>query len=154
MILNRKDTSKKPAAKITIKPLSCSNDVPVFCSLMAKIFQIPPEYEQGLKEFTFDSIQAGWKFYLEYINKTPVGTGALFSANKVGGVFNVGTLSEYRKQGIGTALMQQIICDSIDSGNLIHTLQAETGKDAERLYKKMGFTIDHHIQFFAKENKS
>jgi hypothetical protein len=43
----------------------------------------------------------------------PIGTTTLFSLKKTGGIFNVGTLKEYRKHGVGTTLTVKAVLDSV-----------------------------------------
>jgi predicted GNAT family acetyltransferase len=70
---------------------------------------------------------------------------------KTGGIFNVGTLKEYRNHGIGTALTAKALLDSVDEGNDLHTLQTIKGGNAERLYQQIGFKTDHTVTFFVKK---
>lgn len=70
---------------------------------------------------------------------------------KTGGIFSVGTLKEYRRRGVGTTLTVHAVMDSIDEGNNLHTLQTAEGGYAERLYKKIGFVIDHTTSYFVKK---
>jgi ribosomal protein S18 acetylase RimI-like enzyme len=59
-------------------------------------------------------------------------------------------LKEYRRRGIGTTLTSHAIMNSINEGNNLHTLQADKGGYAERLYEKIGFEIDHTASYFLK----
>ncbi len=151
MVLKDPATKSELTPNLVIKQVATAKDIDVFDRLMFAIFGMPNEWKDSFDEFTRESIQSGWMFYLGYVGETPVGTCALFSSGSVGGIFNVGTLAEYRKQGIGAALTLHALTDSVAAGNLVHTLQAETGGNAERLYEKLGFRADHKIQFFTKE---
>jgi ribosomal protein S18 acetylase RimI-like enzyme len=75
----------------------------------------------------------------------------LFSSRKTGCILNVSTLKEYRRLGIGTELTMHVLSDSFKEGNDLHTLQADKGGDAERLYRKIGFKVDHSVSFFVKK---
>jgi ribosomal protein S18 acetylase RimI-like enzyme len=75
----------------------------------------------------------------------------LFSLERSGGIFNVGTLKEYRRRGVGTTLTLTAVSDSINEGNGLHTLQTTKGGNAERLYREIGFVTDHTISWFAKK---
>ena len=96
-------------------------------------------------------MKQGWKFYLANIEEKPVGTCLLSSLHKTGGIFNLGTLKEYRRRGIGTALKLRALVDSTDEGNVLHTLETEKGAESERLYKEIVFEIKHSISYFAKK---
>ncbi len=139
------------ASNISVEKIICESEVDVYNKLMLKIFEMPPEWENGLKEFNLESMRKGWRFYLAYAEGKPVSTCALFSSSGIGGIFNVGTLPDYRRQGIGTALTLQALQDSVAEGNTVHTLQAEHGGNAEKLYSHLGFKIDHKIQFYARD---
>ena len=54
-------------------------------------------------------------------------------------VIGLGTLPEHRKQGLGTALMKDIVERAHILGIQAITLQTETGTYNERYYEKMGF---------------
>jgi hypothetical protein len=41
--------------------------------------------------------------------------------------------------------------ESIKEGNDLHTLQTAKGGNAERLYKKVGFEVDHIVSWYVKE---
>ncbi|MCW4024119.1 MAG: GNAT family N-acetyltransferase [Candidatus Bathyarchaeota archaeon] len=135
----------------TVKAVENMEDVEVMSDLMMEIFEMPPEWKQGFLEFNVESFQRGWRFYLAYVDDEPVGTCALFSSGGVSGIFNVGTLKQYRGYGTGSALTIQALKDSMAEGNVLHSLQAECGGNAERLYLKLGFVVDHKIQFYAKD---
>jgi predicted acetyltransferase len=79
-----------------------------------------------------------------------VGTCALISSMKTGGIFSVGTLKEYRGRGIATAMTLSALKYSLDEGNTLHTLQAEKGGYSERIYREMGFETDHTIAYFVR----
>ena len=80
-----------------------------------------------------------------------MGTCLLSSLSGIGGIFNVGTLKEYRRRGIGAALTLQAVMDSIDEGNDLHILETVKGGNTEHLYRKIGFEIFHAISYFVKE---
>ena len=88
---------------------------------------------------------------MAYAEGKPIGTTTLFSLMKTGCILNVGTLKEYRKHGIGTTLTVKALLDSVDEGNDLHTLQAAKGGDAERLYQRIGFEINHTVAYFVKK---
>jgi len=88
---------------------------------------------------------------LGYVDGKPVGTSFLYSLIKAGGIFTVGTLKEYRKKGVGTTLTVHALMESIKEGNDLHTLQTAKGGNAERLYKKVGFEVDHNALWYVKK---
>jgi len=71
--------------------------------------------------------------------------------NGTGGLFNIGTLKEYRRHGIATTLIAHALFDSISRGDDLRTLQTLKGEKAEQLYKEIGFEIDHMVSWFVKK---
>ncbi|MCW4009115.1 MAG: GNAT family N-acetyltransferase [Candidatus Bathyarchaeota archaeon] len=134
-----------------VKQVVSEAEVAVLNRLLFEVFEMPPEWGKAFDEFTHECMRVGWRFYLGYVGDEPVGTCALFSAGNVGGIFDVGTLPRYRGQGVGTALTLYALNDSVLAGNSVHTLQAECKGNAERLYQKIGFAVDHKICFYAKD---
>lgn len=113
--------------------------------LLFTTFEFPIEWKKKWDRLTLDWMQKGGKYYVAYVKGKPIGTSFLFSLMKTGGIFNVGTLKEYRKRGVGTALTVHAIMESIKEGNNIHTLQTAKGGNAERLYNEIGFVTDHTV---------
>lgn len=150
MVLNQ-PVLPTPSNQIEIKTVNSNADVDLFDQLMFEIFEMPKEWKTDFDNFTQECLQNGWQFYLAYLEGKAVGTAALFSAGGIGGVFDVGTLPQYRKMGIGSVLTLRALNDSVADGNQLQTLQAEAGGNAEHLYKKLGFTVDHTVQFYAKQ---
>jgi ribosomal protein S18 acetylase RimI-like enzyme len=87
---------------------------------------------------------------LAYVGNKPVGTSGLLSCRKTGGIFNVGTLKEYRGQGVGTTVTAYALMDSIKEGNTLHVLYTEKEGNPERLYHRLGFRTDHTVVWFVK----
>lgn len=149
MVFKGKRLEDKLKPDIKVKETSKS-EMNVYNKLMFTIFEMPIEWKKGWDKLIPIWIKKGMKSYLAYVERKPVGIASLFSSMKTGCIFNLGTLKEYRKRGIGTTLTAKTVMDSIKEGNSIHTLQAEKGGNAERLYKEIGFEIDHTISFYVK----
>ena len=87
--------------------------------------------------------------YLATVNGVPAGTTLLCSQFGMGYIDLVGTLPQYRHQGIASALVNQAVTDSQSLGNRWTTLEATTGSDAQRLYEKLGFSTAYHRQRYS-----
>ena len=127
------------------------SEIDVGNKLLFTIFEFSIEWKKKWDRLTLDWMRKGGKYYVAYVEGKPVGTSFLFSLMKTGGIFNVGTLKEYRKRGIGTTLTVHAIMESIKEGNDIHTLQTAKGENAERLYKEIGFVTDHTVSWYVKK---
>ena len=66
---------------------------------------IPSEYLDALRESFEGNALAGNQHIhmVAYFNDQPVGCGSVHVGDGYGGLYNVGTLPEYRKKGIGAA---------------------------------------------------
>ena len=127
------------------------SEIDVGSKLAMTVFDFPIEWEKEFNKFQLDWMQKGGRFFVGYVDGKPVGTSFLFSFMKTGGIFTVGTLEEYRKRGIGTTLTVHALMESIKEGNDLHTLQTAKGGNAERLYKKVGFEVDHIASWYVKK---
>ncbi len=137
---------------VIIKEIS-ESEKDEFVELFLTTFEMSIELKEGFCRMFLKMMRRGDKFHLAFVEDKPVGIYFLSSFNRTGGIFSVGTLNEYRRRGIGTTLVSHAIMTSINEGNNLHTLQAKKGGNAERLYKTLGFEIDHVVSFYLKEFK-
>ena len=137
---------------VIIKEIS-ESEIDEFVELFLTSRELPIELKEGFCRRFLKMMRRGDKFHLAFVEDKPVGIYLLSSVNRTGGIFCVGTLKEYRRRGIGTTLVSHAIMTSINEGNNLHTLQAGKGGNAERLYKTLGFEIDHVVSFYLKEFK-
>ena len=149
MVFKGEHLENKLNPKVKVKGIS-ENEIDVFENLLLTIFEMPIEWREGIK-LMLNMIQKRGKNYLAYFDGKPVGTCSLFSLNGTGGLFNIGTLKEYRRQGIATTLTAHALFDSISRGDDLQTLQTLKGEKAEQLYKEIGFEIDHMVSWFVKK---
>jgi GNAT superfamily N-acetyltransferase len=143
------DLEDKLNPKVNVKEIS-ESEVDVYSKLILTIFEMPFEWKKGVDTFILEIMRKGAKCYLAYVGEKPVGTSALLSFMKTGGVFNVGTLKAYRRQGIGTTLTAHAVMDSITEGNTLHILYTEKEGNPERVYNRIGFETDHTVVWFVK----
>jgi predicted GNAT family acetyltransferase len=67
----------------------------------------------------------------------PVATAMRFSSHRIAGVFNVSTIPEYRRRGIGEAMTWRAAVDGLAEGCIASALQAsEMGLP---IYQRMGY---------------
>jgi ribosomal protein S18 acetylase RimI-like enzyme len=86
--------------------------------------------------------------YLGYLDGQPVATSALLMSHRVAGVYNVATLPEFRKRGIGEAMTWHALRDGLEAGCLLGSLQAsEMGRP---VYERMGFQLVAQYKTFVR----
>jgi len=103
---------------------------------------IDPGYGEAL-EREFQATRPRQKVihhYLGLLGNEAVGVASLYSSGRYGGIYNVGTVPEHRRRGIGSSLTLRAVDDSFSLGTNVIFLQAEKGTDVERLYSHLGFT--------------
>ena len=84
--------------------------------------------------------------YLGYYDGGPVATGQLIYEHGVAGLYNISTLDEFRRKGIGSAftcmLMDQARIDNLD-WCILHA--SSMGKP---IYEKIGFETFCYIRYY------
>ena len=149
MVFTGHDLEERVNSQIAVKVVS-ERDSNLFTKMLFTIFDIPREWMDGFNRLTLQRIRSGVKCYLAYREGKPVGTCGLFSSEKTGEIFAVGTLKDHRGAGIATTLTHRAIRDSIKEGNDLHTIRAEKGGYPEDLYRRLGFEGDHTNSFLVK----
>ena len=150
MVFKGKPSEEKMNPDVKIREIP-ENEIDTFDKVAFTTFEMPTERKKAVDRIFLEMTRKGAKNYVAYAEGKPVGTATLFSLMKTGSIFMVGTLKEYRKHGIATTLVVRALMDSVDEGNDLHTLQCVKGGDAERLYQRIGFEVDHTVAFFVKK---
>ena len=149
MVFTGKTVEKKLNPNVIVEEIS-ESEIDEYIKLFLTIFEVPIDLKKGLRRMFLARMRRGDKFHLACVDGKTVGIYDSSSLSRIGGIFSIGTLTEYRRRGIGTTLTSHAITCSINKGNDLHTLQAEKGGYAENLYKRIGFEIDHTISYYLK----
>jgi ribosomal protein S18 acetylase RimI-like enzyme len=77
--------------------------------------------------------------YRAYLDEVPVGTATLSTSSSSAGIWNLGTLPEYRKKGIGHTLIEATLTEAQkrDYGQVMAILMPKGM--AWGIFKKLGF---------------
>ena len=78
-------------------------------------------------------------FYIAYIRGKAAGCVSLYSKNNVGGIYALGTLKEFRNQGVASSLLKAIEDRSKERNNNSLILQSLQKDGLESFYKENGF---------------
>lgn len=88
---------------------------------------------------------------LGFFNGEPVSIGSLHSKGKWGGVYNIGTLPDYRHKGYGSAVVSQLMDAAQKSGLSQTVLQTEHDGEAQQIFKRAGFQIGFAAEIWVLE---
>lgn len=120
MVFKGRRLDDKLNPDVKVKEIS-KREMDIWSRLLTTLFDMPNDLREQLDKLLLTWLKKGLKkgarFYLAYVKGKPVGTCTLFSLERSGGIFNVGTLKEYRRRGVGTTLTLTAVSDSINEGN-------------------------------------
>jgi GNAT superfamily N-acetyltransferase len=91
------------------------------------------------------------RHYLGWIENTPVATATLVLSGRVAGIWNVGTLPEYRRQGVAAAIVRHILSDARSLGFQASMLLASN--DGLPLYERLGYQTLSTVRVFVPSKR-
>lgn len=89
------------------------------------------------------------RHYLAWLRGTPVGTTSLVLTGNVAGIWNVGTLTEYRRHGIAAMLMHRAVSDAAALGYPSTMLLSST--EGIPLYERLGYETISTMRMFMRD---
>lgn len=113
---------------------------------------LPEYYSQSLKR-SFDDTPDGFtKHYVwAKIGGTPAGVACMLSKGNISGIYGVGTIEEYRKKGVGKALMKHLVEKVTLTPDTKIMVQTEAGSKVEEWYKRMGFRTIFKATYYVEK---
>ena len=137
MILRAGDALPEAAVDdLRIERVDGGDAVIVYNDVIATGFGMPREYLNPLDTPEFATLP-GTTLYLGFIDDVPVAISLLFVTNGIAGIYNVATVPEVRRRGIGAAMTWQAIEDGFQSGCELAYLQSSPM--GLSLYERIGF---------------
>ncbi|HVE93087.1 MAG TPA: GNAT family N-acetyltransferase [Actinomycetota bacterium] len=128
-----------------VEPVSEGRSVDEHVRVTAEGFGLPPE---AIGPFIRGAVPSGLYFGLNgSVNGSVVAVSAAIVTGDVAGVYNVATLAQHRRKGLGEAMTWAAVRDGLHRGGRLVTLQSsEAGFST---YSRMGFrTVVEHVGFF------
>ena len=116
---------------ITVHTVS-REDIPAFVDLLITIFEFSPSVRDWL---LLVSAHERVTNYVGLWNDVPVATGVLIEASGVAGLYSGGTVREFRRRGLQSALIATRVKEAIDRGLLM--VCSETESAANGSYRNM-----------------
>ncbi len=144
MAMDSLDEVPPPASVAEIAEVTTRDDLADFIRVAASVFGTPPDVAEAV-------YQAAWaadhdRLFLARVDGHPAGCGLLIRTGDVAGVYTIGVVEAFRRQGIGEAVSRAVLRAGRDAGCNIGALQSS--EMAYPLYEQMGFeTVVTYHQF-------
>jgi ribosomal protein S18 acetylase RimI-like enzyme len=91
--------------------------------------------------------------YLVWDNGAAAGGGAAYVQDGVVGIFGTATLPRFRRRGVQTALVRQILADAATRADLA-VATTEPGSTSQRTFERLGFCLIYTRAIMVKRNPS
>lgn len=134
---------------VTVHPITIMEDAAYYQRIIAEVFAKPPDLAPDMFD-TMVGQQAGHTM-LARLDGRAVGTGRLLYIKGVASIYEVATLPEVQRQGVGTAVMyalqQQALADGYDATVLASSVEGLP------LYRKLGYRHDGYQVAYAPDGQ-
>jgi ribosomal protein S18 acetylase RimI-like enzyme len=132
---------------LTVRLVEDNETLKQWCQVFVTGFEMPDFVVDVFYDFMRHVDPDTMQPYLGWLNGQPVATSLLTLAAGVAGIYNVATLPEARRQGIGTIMTLTPLCEARSRGYNVGILQAsEVGVS---VYRSLGFReycrIRHYV---------
>jgi ribosomal protein S18 acetylase RimI-like enzyme len=125
---------------ITVEPVGDAPALATWSRVLCQSFGAPPAFGEAFADLAATvgvGPSSSFKHFLGYLDGEPVATCSLFLGAGVAGLYDIGTLPERRRRGIGAAITRAAIADALESGYRIAILHSSTVGAA--MYRALGF---------------
>ncbi len=134
--------------QVRIVPVTDSDTLGVWCQVFGIGYGLPPEMAGQFADLIMAmGLEGGFQHYLAYQNDIPVAASSLWLAAGVAGIYNVATIPEARRQGIGAAISAAPLLAAHALGYRAGILQSS--HEGFRVYQQLGFRhlcpMDHYV---------
>jgi GNAT superfamily N-acetyltransferase len=130
----------EPPAGLTIERVGDGRSLTTWCDVLARGFAMPGFVRDAYLDMFVRTGLGGdlpWRWYLGLLNGEPVATSLLAVSAGVAGIYNVATLPEARRRGVGTAMSLRPLLDARELGYRAGILRSsEMGVG---VYRSLGF---------------
>ena len=118
-----------------------------------------PEYTPDVVDQLFRRdleafVPGGMRFFAVSIGGARAGLAALQSLTGVGYISSLVTMPEFRRRGVGSALVRRVVDESLTAGDELVHLLAEKGGAPQRLYEQLGFRVVSTVVSFTHPSRS
>jgi ribosomal protein S18 acetylase RimI-like enzyme len=132
---------EKKCAELQISPVDDSKKLNDFIQIYRELMPHDADAIKMFYERASEHIlnpESSLKLFVGYFHNQPAATSALFMDENAAGVWDVTTLPQFRRRGIGTDMTLHALFHAFDNfGHRIGVLTAS--EDGEPVYRKIGF---------------
>lgn len=128
------------SSKVTVKRVQTQDELQAFSGLFSTAFGVTETASTQLHTVSEAAMQQGEQVhFLAYLDCLPVGTATLSITSSSAGIWNLGTLPEYRKMGVGHTLVEAALAEARKRhyGQVMAILMPKGM--AWGIFKKLGF---------------
>jgi GNAT superfamily N-acetyltransferase len=124
---------------IAIRPAQNDREIEIFTDLVIAAFEIDPSIKsEFFALFKGKPVNALLTHFIAYKDLKPVGGVTLMESSLHAGLWNFAVLPEYRRQGIGSALIQEA-CLKAQKGGHSNAMAILTSSETLPLWERKGF---------------
>ncbi|HYP40836.1 MAG TPA: GNAT family N-acetyltransferase [Chloroflexia bacterium] len=132
-------------ARLRVAPIQDEDELITFRTILSLSFHIfPADVDLIMAEPALHATNI--RHYLAWLGGDPVGTISLVLGESLAGIWNVGTLSRYRGQGIATGMMRHALSEARTLGYTSSTLLSSN--EGMSLYARLGYTTVSAVKVY------
>lgn len=132
--------------QLEICTVSTPGDLRLFRAVISRVFYISPlEVDLILNDGVLSTPVV--RHYLGFWQGTPVAGASLVVSGALAGIWNVGTLADYRRRGISAEIMHHLVAEAAALGYGATMLLASP--DGLPLYRRLGYTTVSTVRMYA-----
>jgi ribosomal protein S18 acetylase RimI-like enzyme len=138
MVLHPIGVVSPPARDAEVVAVTDEDGLRAHRDVLARGFGVPPQLVDQLIHPSL--VSHGWiRAFVVFVNGAPASASAFIDAGGVAGIYNVATVPEFRRRGLGETATWAAVEEAAQRGHTLITLQAsEMGFP---IYERMGFRV-------------
>jgi ribosomal protein S18 acetylase RimI-like enzyme len=126
--------------KVVIREVDTDEELQDWCQILCTAFEMPGFVADaffGLSKALDNQSQLSYRNYIGYLENEPVATSSVLLAAGVAGIYNVSTIQEARRKGIGSAITAIPLLKARSLGYRAGILHSTAS--GFNVYRKLGF---------------
>ena len=135
----------KTMGALSIKTVNSLKSLSVWGQIVSKIY---PRYDVDfiLHSFKDNIHNKNISYYIFYKDDVPVGCAEIFRGKEYSIMYKLGVLPDYRRQGLGTEAIKQVLNKDIKNKRCKFLLIPS--EDGINIYKRLGFKLHENLYIY------